>query len=149
MVFVHDWQVSESLSYHQIERISRTGISLCAQRILCHDLRDCDIPGLDSRSDNPKGKVLRSENAGNTVVIVCNQHTILAFCCHQLCSLCHCNVRLDLKCLAWLESKDGTWRSLAARACSSCCILTLAKIGFCFLANSLQAKYITSYSTLE
>ena len=138
MVLVHDRQVTEALANHEVQRIGRARVSLCAERVLGHDLCNGNVLRPLASSNNPEGKILGSENTSNMVVFVSNQDAVLPLRGHELCGLCNGGGSRDLQGWAGLQGEDGARRGFACWAHAAGGVLLLVQVGLDLAADGLR-----------
>jgi hypothetical protein len=138
VILVHYRQVAETLPNHEIQCIGGAGVRLCAERVLGHNLLNSHIARLDASSYHSESQVFRREDTGNAIIVICNQHTILPLCCHQLCCFGHSCIGLDLEGRARLERKDCAGGRLLRKPYSSSGCLLLAQVGFDLPTDGLR-----------
>jgi hypothetical protein len=140
VVLVHNRQMPETLAYHQIQSVGGTGVGLCTERVLGHNLRDSDILCLESSADDPESQILCGEDTSDPVVVVGDKNAVFALCCHQLTSLCHGHIRLDLQSLVGPESQNGSRRDLATLTGTRTASALLAEVLLEFGTEGLKGR---------
>jgi hypothetical protein len=138
MILVHNRKVSEPFSNHKVQGIGGTCIRFRAKGIFSHNLCDRDISGLNSGSDDSKGKIFRSEDTGNAVIVIRDQNTVLALCGHQLSGFGHGSIGFDLKGRTRPESKNSAWRGFSHRSNAASLVLLLAEIRLDLTTDGLE-----------
>ena len=129
LVLIHHGQMAEALPDHQVERIRGAGVGARTQGVLGHDLGHGDFAGLGPGSHHAERQILGGEDAGNAVIIVGHQHTVLPLRGHQLGGLGDRHGGLDLQGLAGLEGQNGSGRGFAGTMGSAGLVLLLAEVG--------------------